>query len=79
MGETSWAFLIVGSFAAAGAAMAIGTLAALLRYHRTGTFPGSTATDEPTGRKLASLWIRVAVGVVLTVIGVISLQRAGLW
>lgn len=79
MGETSWAFLVVGSFAAAGAAMALGTLAALLRYHRTGTFPGSTGSDQPSGRKIASLWIRVAVGVVLTVIGVISLQRAGVW
>ena len=79
MGETSWAFLIIGSFAAAGAAMALGTLAALLRYHRTGTFPGGVEADEPSGRKLTSLWIRVAVGVVLTVIGLISLQRAGLW
>ena len=79
MGATSWAFLIVGSFAAAGAAMALGTLAALLRYHRTGTFPGSLEADAPSSRTLASLWIRVAVGVVLTVIGVISLQRAGLW
>ncbi len=79
MGETSWAFLIVGSFGAAGAAMAVGTLAALIRYHRTGTFPGSTEVADPSSGKLIGLWIRVGVGVVLTAIGVIALDRAGLW
>ena len=78
MGETSWLFLIVGSFAALGAAMAFGTLAALIRYHRTGAFPG---TDEPaqlsTGR-LVSLWSRVGVGFVLTAIGIVAIERAGL-
>lgn len=78
MGDTSWAFLIVGSFAAAGAAMAVGTLAALLRYHRTGTFPGSSEVAELSSRKLASLWTRVVVGVVLTIVGLLSLERAGL-
>lgn len=78
MGESSWAFLIVGSFAAAGAAMAVGTLAALLRYHRTGTFPGSDEVTEASSGKLVSLWVRVAVGVALAVIGVVSLVRAGL-
>lgn len=78
MGDTSWAFLIVGSFAAAGAAMAVGTLAALLRYHRTGTFPGSSEAAELSSRKLASLWTRVVVGVVLTIVGLLSLERAGL-
>jgi hypothetical protein len=78
VGETSWAFLLVGSFAAVGAAMALGTLAALLRYQRTGVFPGSEeAADLPRGR-LVALWVRVAVGVVLTVIGIIALVRAGL-
>lgn len=78
MGETSWAFLIVGSFAAVGAAMAIGTLAALVRYRRTGTFPGSEAVAELPRRRLVALWLRVVVGVVLTIVGVIALVRAGL-
>lgn len=78
MGDTSWTFLLVGSFAAVGAAMAVGTIGALVRYHRTGTLPGSTdAVDVPTGRYVA-LWLRVVVGIVLTVIGVVALVRAGL-
>jgi hypothetical protein len=78
VGDTSWAFLLVGSFAAVGAAMALGTLAALLRYHRTGVFPGADETAEvSTGRYLA-LWVRVGVGVVLTIAGFIALDRAGL-
>jgi hypothetical protein len=78
MGETSWAFLIVGSFAAVGAALALGTLAALIRYRRTGTVPGSDTVTELPRRRLIVLWLRVVVGVVLTAIGVIALQRAGL-
>lgn len=78
MGETSWAFLIVGSFAAVGAAMALGTVAALVRYRRTGTFPGSEGVAEISRRRLVALWLRVAVGVVLTIVGIIALQRAGL-
>jgi len=77
MGETSWAFLLVGSFAAVGAAMAIGTLAALLRYHRTGVFPSGTP-DESTGRLVFKLWLRVVIGVVLAAIGTVMLLRSGL-
>lgn len=78
MGETSWLFLIVGSFAALGAAMAIGTLAALIRYHRTGAFPGTDEPSELSRGRLVSLWSRVAVGSVLTVIGIVAIERAGL-
>jgi hypothetical protein len=78
VGETSWAFLIVGTFAAVGAAMALGTLAALVRYRRTGTFPGSDEVSELTTRKLVLLWIRVAVGVVLAAIGIVAIDRAGI-
>jgi hypothetical protein len=78
VGETSWAFLLVGSFAAVGAAMALGTLAALLRYRRTGVFPGSDEPAELSAGRLATLWTRVAVGIVLTIVGVIALIRAGL-
>ena len=78
MGETSWAFLLVGSFAALGAAMAIGTFAALLRYHRTGVFPGTEEQQEVPRGRLIALWARVGVGVVLTVIGIIAIDRAGI-
>jgi hypothetical protein len=78
VGETSWAFLLVGSFAAVGAAMALGTLAALLRYRRTGVFPGSAEPAELPTRKLVALWIRVGVGTVLAIIGLVALTRAGL-
>ncbi len=79
MGETSWAFLLIGSFAALGAAMALGTLAALWRYHRTGTFPGAEDdhVELSTGR-IAALWARVGVGVVLTILGIIAIDRAGI-
>jgi hypothetical protein len=78
VGETSWAFLLVGSFAALGAAMAAGTLAALLRYRRTGTFPGSDEPAELPRGKLVALWARVGVGVVLTIVGIVAIQRAGI-
>lgn len=79
MGETSWAFLLVGSFAAVGAAMALGTLAALLRYHRTGAFPGAEDGTQVPASRITAMWLRVGLGVVLTVIGVIAIDRAGIW
>jgi hypothetical protein len=77
MGETSWAFLLVGSFAAVGAAMAAGTLAALLRYHRTGVFPNGTPEDAPA-RIVLKLWVRVGIGAGLAVLGTVMLLRSGL-
>lgn len=75
----SWQFLVVGSLAALGAALAVGTLGALLRYYRTGRFPGE---DNPVGgvstAHLVGLWIRVLVGAALAAWGVVSLVRAGL-
>lgn len=79
MGETSWLFLIIGSFAALGAAMTAGTLAALLRYRRTGTMPGSEEPTTLSTGKLVSLWIRVAFGAVVAVAGVIWIQRTGIF
>ena len=78
MGETSWAFLLVGSFAAVGAALALGTLAALLRYHRTGTFPGSDAPAEVSTGRYVGMWARVVLGTGLALLGVVALQRSGL-
>lgn len=78
MGDTSWNFLFVGSFAAMGAAMAAGTLAALWRHRRTGTMPGSDDPVELSPRRRAALWGRVAVGLVLAAVGVVAMRRAGL-
>jgi hypothetical protein len=78
MGDTSWAFLLVGSFAALGAAMALGTLAALWTYRRTGTFPGHDAPAQLPRARLVALWARVAVGLVLAGIGVEALRRIGI-
>ena len=78
MGETSWTFLLIGSFAAVGAALAIGTMGAIVRYHRTGAFPGE---EEPAGEvatlRLVALWVRVGIGIVLAAIGVWALVRTG--
>ena len=78
MGATSWVFLILGSFAALGAAMAAGTVAALVRHRRTGTFPGSDEPVELEPRQRTLLWARVVVGTVLAGAGVVALVRSGL-
>lgn len=78
MGETSWLFLIVGSIAALGAAMAAGTIAALWRFRRTGTMPGSDGPAELSNGKLISLWLRVAIGTVVAVAGIVWIQGAGI-
>ena len=79
MGETSWTFLLVGSVAAVGAALTVGTLLALLRYHRTGVFPGrEEAGGEVTSNQLVALWVRAGLGVVIAVVGVWGLIAADL-
>jgi hypothetical protein len=60
------------------AAMAAGTLAALVRHRRTGTLPGGDEVVEITPRRRALLWARVAIGTVLAVAGVVSMRWAGL-
>ncbi len=73
----SWQFLLVGSLAAVGAALAVGTGAALVRFHRTGSFPGREGGDVTRGQ-LVGLYLRVLIGAVIAVYGVVSLTRAGL-
>ena len=73
-----WTFLLVGSFGAVGAAMAVGTTAALVRYHRTGQWPGHEPGVEVTRGRLAGLYLRVVVGRAFTVYAAISLADAGL-
>lgn len=75
----SWQFLIVGSLGAIGAALAIGTLAALWRYHRTGRFPDAENDPTPVTRgRLVALWLRVVIGIGVAVYAVVSLSDAGL-
>jgi hypothetical protein len=78
MGDSSWTFLLVGSFAAVGAALAVGTLAALVQHRRTGTMPGSDEPVELTPARRRFLWLRVGVGVVLTAMGIEALRRVGI-
>ena len=73
-----WTFMLVGTFGAVGAAMAVGTTAALVRYHRTGQWPGHDPTAEVTRARLVGLYLRVVVGLALTVYALISLADAGL-
>lgn len=70
-------FLLVGTFGAVGAALAAGTGAALVRYHRTGEFPGGADAPIPRAR-LVSLWLRVAVGAAIAAYAVVDLSAAGL-
>jgi hypothetical protein len=77
--DTSFVFLLLGSLTAVGLALAIGTLAALWRYHRTGVFPGGEVGSEVSCGQLAALWVRVALGVVLTAVGIAVIQRAGIF
>ncbi len=73
-----WTFLLVGGFGAIGAAMALGTVAALVRYHRTGAWPGTDDTADVTTGRLVGLYLRVIVGTVLAVVAWVSLSRQGL-
>jgi hypothetical protein len=75
--ETSFGFLFFGSIGAIGAALAFGTLAALLRYHRTGAFPGHEPGEVITRGKYVRLWLRVVVGLVVAAYGVYVVDRAG--
>ena len=78
MGDSSWTFLLVGSFAAVGAAMAVGTIAALVRHRRTGTMPGSDELVELTPARRRVLWLRAGVGLVLAAMGIEALRRVGI-
>lgn len=73
----SWQFLLIGSFAALGAALALGTLAALWRYHRTGAFPNQPEPGPVDRRQLVASWLRVGVGLVVAVVGVAALSATG--
>lgn len=75
----SWVFLIVGGVGAVGAALTIGTLAALVRLRREGTLPGQPAdAGPPPPGTVRSLWLRVVVGGVVAGVCAASLASQGL-
>lgn len=78
VGVNDLLFLLIGSFAAVGAALAVGTLAALVRYRRTGTMPGSDDPVELPRRRLVAMWVRIVIGAAVAIYGVASLTAAGL-
>lgn len=73
-----WTFLVVGTFGAVGAAMAVGTMAALVRYRRTGQWPGHEDHAEVTTARLVGLYLRIVVGLALAGYATVSLADAGL-
>lgn len=76
--DSTWTFLLVGGFGAVGAAMAVGTAAALLRYHRTGEWPGRDDRADVTTGRLVGLYARVVVGAGLAIYAFVSLSSRGL-
>lgn len=72
-----WQFILVGGFGAVGAALVVGTLAALTRWYRTGQWPDGSGAEVGTGR-IVGLWLRVVLGVVVAAWAVISLSQDGL-
>lgn len=77
---SSWVFLLIGSVGAVGAAMVVGTLAALAGWYRNGTVPGPQGDGmvEPDARTIRLLWLRVVLGVVVAVAAVLLLRSQGL-
>lgn len=75
----SWVFLLVGGLGAVGAALSLGTLAALVQYRRTGTPPGLDEDDQaPESGVERRLWVRIVMGAVVAAICFASLARQGL-
>jgi hypothetical protein len=75
--ETSFGFLLFGSVGAVGAALAVGTLAALWRYHRTGAFPNHEPGEVVPRSKLRWMWVRVVLGLALAAYGVYIVDASG--
>lgn len=69
--------IVAGEFMVGiGAALVLGIGLALLRYRRTGRFPGQPEDAEPS---LVSAWVKLGLGVIMVVWGIATLQRAGLF
>ncbi len=75
----SWVFLLVGGLGATGAALSLGTLAAWVRFERTGEVPGDaeeTADPGPAVRR--RLLVRVVLGAVVAAVCFVVLAEQGL-
>lgn len=69
--------IVAGEFLVGiGAALVVGVGLALLRYRRTGRFPGQPEDAEPS---LVSAWVKFALGAAMVVWGLATLDRAGLF
>lgn len=72
----SWS-IVAGEFlVGVGAALALGTGAALVRYRRTGSFPGQ---EEGQSASVTSAWVKFGLGLGLLVWGLATLDAAGLF
>ena len=82
----SWVFLLVGGLGAVGAAMSLGTIAAMVQYRRTGRLPGVEDGDEAVvgtdpdrdPAVLRRLTLRIVLGAVIAVVCAAVLAEQGL-
>lgn len=75
----SWVFLLVGGLGAVGAALSIGTLAALVQFRRSGTLPGQDDDAPAPGPGTEQrLWVRIVLGAVVAAVCVATLADRGL-
>lgn len=70
-------YLQIGALflAASGAALFLGTGAALLTYRRTGAFPGQPA-DDPAAPSVRTAVVKVVLGAALIALGLVAYAAA---
>lgn len=74
---TGYVLIFYWTIVAIGGALFLGTAAAVLRYRRTGTFPGEAgeagAAHIPSGRVLRRATVRCVLGLCLAMAGAVGL------
>ena len=73
---TGYVLIFYWTIVAIGGALFLGTGAALVRYRRTGAFPGgegASGSHEPTRRETTRVVLRCAVGLALAGVGTVGL------